>query len=84
MDVDDEALPITTETDWWHARVSFPGGAGVSPEAAQALSSGLGEQRFHFLRKEGGLRLRTEHRRGGPVGSPRRRWAGQRLVRRHL
>ncbi|MFE2424602.1 methyltransferase, FxLD system [Streptomyces hokutonensis] len=62
MDVDDEALPITTETEWWHARLSFPGGAGMSPQAAQALSSGLGEQRFHFLRKEGGLRLRTENR----------------------
>jgi hypothetical protein len=32
----------------------------VSPEAAQALSSALHEQRFHFLRKDGGLRLRTE------------------------
>ncbi|MGW3149771.1 methyltransferase, FxLD system [Streptomyces sp. NPDC001177] len=60
MDVDDEHLPITAEKDWWHATVSFPGGAGVSPEAAQALSSALGDQRFHFLRKEGGLRVRTE------------------------
>ncbi|MFC4498507.1 MULTISPECIES: methyltransferase, FxLD system [Streptomyces] len=59
--MDDENLPIRAETDWWHARVSFPGDAGVSPEAAQALSSALGGQRFHFLRKEGGLRLRTEH-----------------------
>ncbi|WP_445520354.1 methyltransferase, FxLD system [Streptomyces sp. NEAU-174] len=59
MEVDDEHLPITTETDWWHASVSFPGGA-VSPEAAQVLSSALHDQRFHFLRKDGGLRLRTE------------------------
>ncbi|EXU69507.1 protein-L-isoaspartate(D-aspartate) O-methyltransferase [Streptomyces sp. PRh5] len=59
MEVDDEHLPITADTDWWHASVSFPGGA-VSPEAAQALSSALHDQRFHFLRKDGGLRLRTE------------------------
>ncbi|WP_275559140.1 methyltransferase, FxLD system [Streptomyces sp. 5-6(2022)] len=59
MEVDDEHLPITADTDWWHASVSFPGGA-VSPEAAQLLSSALGDQRFHFLCKDGGLRLRTE------------------------
>ncbi|RKN46663.1 methyltransferase, FxLD system [Streptomyces hoynatensis] len=60
MDVDDEDLPLTTETDWWHATVSFPGGAGARPKAAQALASALCDQRFHFLRKDGGLRLRTE------------------------
>ncbi|MEU6406054.1 methyltransferase, FxLD system [Streptomyces sp. NPDC046985] len=59
MDVDDENLPITAQPDWWHASMSFPGGA-VTPEAAQALSSALGNQRFHFLRKDGGLRLRAE------------------------
>ncbi|WP_073947191.1 methyltransferase, FxLD system [Streptomyces kebangsaanensis] len=59
MDVDDETLPIITETDWWHANVSFPSGA-VSPEAAQVLSAALHDQRFHFLRKDGGLRLRAE------------------------
>ncbi|MET8676129.1 methyltransferase, FxLD system [Streptomyces sp. NPDC004647] len=57
--MDDENLPITAETGWWHASVSFPGGA-VSTEAAQALSSALHDQRFHFLRKGGRLRLRTE------------------------
>ncbi|MFF9143035.1 thiopeptide-type bacteriocin biosynthesis protein [Streptomyces albogriseolus] len=46
--------------DWWHAAVSFPAGAGVSVQAAQALVSALHDQRFHFLRKDGGLRLRTE------------------------
>ncbi|GGZ93132.1 methyltransferase, FxLD system [Streptomyces bluensis] len=55
-----EDLPITREKDWWHATVFFPGGAGVPQEAAQALSSALRDQRFHFLRKDGGLRLRTE------------------------
>lgn len=34
MDVDDEDLPITAETGWWHATVSFPDGAGVGPKAA--------------------------------------------------
>ncbi|MER5322264.1 methyltransferase, FxLD system [Streptosporangium roseum] len=58
MDVDED-LPITAENGWWHASVAFPDNAGVSPEAAQALSSALHDQRFHFLRK-GELRLRTE------------------------
>ncbi|WP_405088645.1 methyltransferase, FxLD system [Microbispora sp. NBC_01389] len=59
MDVDDEDLPITPEQGWWHASVSFPGGA-VSLEAAQALVSALHDQRFHYLRKDGGLRLRIK------------------------
>ncbi|WP_283135436.1 methyltransferase, FxLD system [Rhizohabitans arisaemae] len=60
MNVDDEDLPIIAEMHWWHASVSFPGDAGMSPEAAQVLSSALNDQRFHFLRKDAGLRLRTE------------------------
>lgn len=56
---DDEKIPITYDTAWWHATVAFPGGA-VSPEAAQVLSAALHDQRFHFLRKDSGLRLRTE------------------------
>ncbi|MFK0261433.1 thiopeptide-type bacteriocin biosynthesis protein [Streptomyces angustmyceticus] len=56
---DDENLPITLDTTWWHASVTFPGGS-VSPEAAQVLSAALHDQRFHFLRKDSGLRLRTE------------------------
>ncbi|NEA56244.1 methyltransferase, FxLD system [Streptomyces sp. SID13666] len=59
MSFDDEHLPITHGTIWWHASVVFPGGA-VSPEAAQTLSAALHDQRFHFLRKDSGLRLRTE------------------------
>ncbi|CAL9360274.1 Protein-L-isoaspartate O-methyltransferase [Streptomyces sp. enrichment culture] len=61
MDFDDENLATTVERDWWHASISFPGDAGVSPEVAQVLASELSNQRFHFLRKDGGLRLRTEH-----------------------
>lgn len=57
---EDEALLPPPERDWWHANVSFPDGAGVPGQAAQALSSALSGQRFHFLRKDGGLRLRTE------------------------
>lgn len=56
---DDESLPITLDTIWWHASVAFPGGS-VSPEAAQILSAALHDQPFHFLRKDSGLRLRTE------------------------
>ncbi|MFI6985855.1 methyltransferase, FxLD system [Embleya sp. NPDC050154] len=59
MDIDDEYL--TTEKGWWHATVSFPVSDGVSPEAARALSCALRDRRFHFLHKDGGLRLRTEH-----------------------
>ncbi|WP_405749385.1 methyltransferase, FxLD system [Streptomyces sp. NBC_01411] len=60
MTLDDENLPITHDTTWWHASVAFPGGS-VSRGAAWALSAALHDQRFHFLRKDSGLRLRTEH-----------------------
>ncbi|YCK40776.1 methyltransferase, FxLD system [Actinomadura sp. ATCC 39365] len=46
--------------EWWQATISFPDRIGVSPEAALALSAALVGRRFHFLRKEGGLRLRTD------------------------
>ncbi|MGW1279594.1 methyltransferase, FxLD system [Streptomyces tsukubensis] len=59
MDLDDENLPITHETGWSHATVTFPG-SSVNPEAARTLSDALSGQRFHFLRKDSGLRLRTE------------------------
>ncbi|MEO3753569.1 methyltransferase, FxLD system [Streptomyces sp. B6B3] len=67
MDVDDEdeTLPISAGSEWWHATVSFPSGAGVSRKAAQALASALHDQRFHFLRKNDGLRLRTERSAAG-------------------
>ncbi|MEU8246230.1 methyltransferase, FxLD system [Nonomuraea sp. NPDC048916] len=60
MDWNDEYLSITAEQGWWHATVSFSGDDGVSPKAAAVLSAALSDQRFHFLRKEGKLRLRTE------------------------
>ncbi|OON75940.1 methyltransferase, FxLD system [Streptomyces tsukubensis] len=56
---DDENLPITHDTSWWHASVTFPGDV-VSSEAAKFLAAALHDQRFHFLRKDSGLRLRTE------------------------
>ncbi|MFC4010235.1 methyltransferase, FxLD system [Nonomuraea purpurea] len=59
MNSEDEDLPLPGELEWWHATVRFPGDAGVSPEAAAALTFALSGQRFHFLRKEGTLRLRT-------------------------
>ncbi|MYV98375.1 methyltransferase, FxLD system [Streptomyces sp. SID3343] len=61
MDADHEDLPITAEKGWWHATVTFPGSVEVSPEAARTPSCALHDRRFHFLRKDGGLRLRTEH-----------------------
>lgn len=57
----DENLPVTTgQESWWQATVTFPDPSGISPEGATALASGLAGQRFHFLRKEGKLRLRAE------------------------
>ncbi len=43
----------------------FPGDAGVSPEAAAMLVAALSGRRYHFLRKEGKLRLRTERPAAG-------------------
>lgn len=59
MTFDDEHLPITRSTAWWHASVSFPD-HGPGADAARALASALGDERFHFLRKDTGVRLRTE------------------------
>jgi protein-L-isoaspartate(D-aspartate) O-methyltransferase len=60
MDWNEENLAIPAERDWWHATIAFPGDT-MSAKAATALSQTLAGQRFHFLRKEGKLRLRTEH-----------------------
>ena len=60
MDWNDENLPDPAGQRWWHAAVSFPGEAGISPQTAAVLAGALSGQRFHFLRKEGTLRLRTE------------------------
>jgi protein-L-isoaspartate(D-aspartate) O-methyltransferase len=60
MDWNDENLPHSPDNDWWHATVSFSGGNGVSPQAAVALAAALADRRFHFLRKEGMLRLRID------------------------
>jgi protein-L-isoaspartate(D-aspartate) O-methyltransferase len=59
MDWNDENLTITAEQGWWHATITFPGDT-LSTKAATALSAALSGRRFHFLRKEGKLRLRTE------------------------
>ena len=65
MDWNDEYLPVAAEKGWWHATVSFSGDAGVNPKVAEVLSAELSDQRFHFLRKQGGLRLRTERSAAG-------------------
>ncbi|MFD7958439.1 methyltransferase, FxLD system [Streptomyces ardesiacus] len=57
MTFDDENLPIPSATSWWHASVAFP---DPHAGAAQALATALSGQRFHFLRKDAGVRLRTE------------------------
>jgi protein-L-isoaspartate(D-aspartate) O-methyltransferase len=58
-DVENLPLPPPQGRGWWHASVACAPGTGASPQAARALASALGEQRFHFLRKDQGLRLRT-------------------------
>ncbi|WP_113704724.1 methyltransferase, FxLD system [Nonomuraea lactucae] len=65
MNSDDENLPLPDEREWWQATVRCPGDAGVTPKAAAALAAALSGQRFHFVRKEGGLRLRTERPAAG-------------------
>ncbi|WP_301175513.1 methyltransferase, FxLD system [Actinomadura geliboluensis] len=60
MDGNTTHLPAGAEHGWWHATICFPGDAGIPPHAAAALSAALSGQRFHFLRKQGKLRLRTE------------------------
>ncbi|MEU0097290.1 methyltransferase, FxLD system [Streptomyces sp. NPDC006267] len=57
MTFDDENLPIPPDTSWWHASVAFP---DPHHTAAQALATALSGRRFHFLRKDAGVRLRTE------------------------
>ncbi|MCX4393198.1 methyltransferase, FxLD system [Streptomyces sp. NBC_01767] len=57
MTFDDENLPIPPDTSWWHASVAFP---DPHHNAARALATALSGRRFHFLRKDAGVRLRTE------------------------
>ncbi|MFC9290764.1 thiopeptide-type bacteriocin biosynthesis protein, partial [Streptomyces sp. NPDC057052] len=57
MTFDDENLPIPPATSWWHASVAF---TDPHVDAARALAIALAGRRFHFLRKDAGVRLRTE------------------------
>jgi protein-L-isoaspartate(D-aspartate) O-methyltransferase len=57
MTFDDENLRIPADTSWWHASVAFP---DQHADAARALATALSGRRFHFLRKDAGVRLRTE------------------------
>ncbi|MCW8095851.1 methyltransferase, FxLD system [Streptomyces tauricus] len=57
MTFDDENLRIPPDTSWWHASVAFP---DPHHAATRALATALSGRRFHFLRKDAGVRLRTE------------------------
>ncbi|GHA38746.1 O-methyltransferase [Streptomyces tauricus] len=57
MTFDDENLRIPPDTSWWHASVAFP---DPHHTATRALATALSGRRFHFLRKDAGVRLRTE------------------------
>ncbi|MEU9776603.1 methyltransferase, FxLD system [Streptomyces sp. NPDC047968] len=61
MTFDDEQLPIPPAPSWYHASVAFP---DPHADAARTLAATLTGHRFHFLRKDAGVRLRTEQ----PVG----------------
>ncbi len=50
---------------WQYAFITFPGDTGVTSEAATALAAALAGRRYHFTRKEAGLRLRTREDAGG-------------------
>src|ERR1700733_13375606 len=64
MDRTDTHLPALDRQGWWHATVSFSGDSGVSPQAAAMIAAALSGRRYHFLRKDGKLRLRTEQPAG--------------------
>ena len=68
MHIDDDSLAAPTPPEWQYAYISFPGNAGVTPQAATTLAAALAGQRYHFTRKEGGLRLRTREDAGGVLG----------------
>lgn len=57
MAFDDEHLPLSPDTGWWHASVAFP---QPHTDAPRVLAAALSGRRFHFLRKDAGVRLRTE------------------------
>ena len=59
MDLNDEGLAVAAPGPWRHATVSFPGGQGITGEAAAVLLKLLDGEPFWFLRKQGQLRLRT-------------------------
>jgi protein-L-isoaspartate(D-aspartate) O-methyltransferase len=59
MHFDDDNLMTPEPPDWHYVFIRFPGSAGVTPQAATALATALAGHRYHFTRKEDGLRLRT-------------------------
>src|ERR1700691_3497627 len=68
MYFDDDSLAAPGPQEWQYAFISFPGGTGVTPQAAAALATALAGQRYDSTRKESGLRLRTTENAGGVLG----------------
>jgi protein-L-isoaspartate(D-aspartate) O-methyltransferase len=64
MHFNDDNLAAPAPPEWRYAFIRFPGNAGVTPQAATALAAVLAGRRYHFTRKEDGLRLRTAHDAG--------------------
>ena len=59
MPFDDDNLVAPAPQQWQYAFITFPGDTGMTPKAATALAAALDGHRYHFTRKEAGLRLRT-------------------------
>jgi protein-L-isoaspartate(D-aspartate) O-methyltransferase len=59
MHFDDDNLVAPAPQQWQYAFIAFPGDTGMTPQAATALAAALDGHRYHFTRKETGLRLRT-------------------------
>jgi protein-L-isoaspartate(D-aspartate) O-methyltransferase len=69
MHFDDDNLVAAALPEWHYAFISFPGSAGVTPQAATALAAALARHRYHFTRKENGLRLRSLEDANGILGA---------------
>ena len=65
MPFDDDNLAAPDPQQWQYAFITFPGDTGMTPQAATALAAALGGHRYHFTRKETGLRLRTREDASG-------------------
>lgn len=65
MHFNDDNLVAPAPQQWQYAFITFPGDTGMTPQAATRLAAALDRHRYHFTRKETGLRLRTREDASG-------------------